>query len=46
MSSPTDRIYEPGDPSPYAPRWVRNAPQQRRRNEQQAKRQDPPHRRR
>jgi hypothetical protein len=30
MSSPTDRIYEPGDPSPYAPRWVRNAPQQRR----------------
>src|ERR1043166_8084619 len=30
MSSPTDRIYEPGDPSPYAPRWVRSAPQQRR----------------
>jgi hypothetical protein len=30
MSSPTDRNYEPGDPSPYAPRWVRNAPQQRR----------------
>jgi hypothetical protein len=30
MSSPTDRIYDPGDPSPYAPRWVRNAPQQRR----------------
>jgi len=30
MSSPTDRIYGPGDPSPYAPRWVRNAPQQRR----------------
>jgi hypothetical protein len=30
MSSPTDRSYEPGDPSPYAPRWVRNAPQQRR----------------
>jgi hypothetical protein len=30
MSSPTDRIYEPGDPSPYAPRWVRNAPEQRR----------------
>ncbi|HML12622.1 MAG TPA: hypothetical protein VK456_04910 [Xanthobacteraceae bacterium] len=30
MSSPTDRIYQPGDPSPYAPRWVRNAPQQRR----------------
>jgi hypothetical protein len=26
MSSPTDRIYDPGDPSPYAPRWVRNAP--------------------
>lgn len=26
MSSPTDRSYEPGDPSPYAPRWVRNAP--------------------
>jgi hypothetical protein len=25
MSSPTDRIYGPGDPSPYAPRWVRNA---------------------
>ena len=30
MSSPTDRIYEPGDPSPYAPRWVRNGPPQRR----------------
>jgi hypothetical protein len=30
MSSPTDRNYEPGDPSPYAPRWVRNVPQQRR----------------
>src|ERR1043166_339709 len=30
MSSPTDRIYEPGAPSPYAPRWVRSAPQQRR----------------
>ena len=30
MSSPTDRGHEPGDPSPYAPRWVRNAPQQRR----------------
>ena len=30
MSSPTDRGYDPGDPSPYAPRWVRNAPQQRR----------------
>jgi hypothetical protein len=30
MSSPTDRVYQPGDPSPYAPRWVRNAPQQRR----------------
>jgi hypothetical protein len=30
MSSPTDRVYEPGDPSPYAPRWVRSAPQQRR----------------
>jgi hypothetical protein len=30
MSSPTDRNFEPGDPSPYAPRWVRNAPQQRR----------------
>jgi hypothetical protein len=29
MSSPTDRDYQPGDPSPYAPRWVRNAPQQR-----------------
>jgi hypothetical protein len=29
MSSPTDRSYEAGDPSPYAPRWVRNAPQQR-----------------
>jgi hypothetical protein len=26
MSSPTDRIYDPGDPSPYAPRWVRHAP--------------------
>ncbi len=26
MSSPTDRSYDPGDPSPYAPRWVRNAP--------------------
>jgi hypothetical protein len=31
MSSPTDRIYDPGDPSPYAPRWVRNAPQGQRR---------------
>ncbi|HXW25934.1 MAG TPA: hypothetical protein VEK73_14415 [Xanthobacteraceae bacterium] len=31
MSSPTDRVYEPGDPSPYAPRWVRNAPQGPRR---------------
>src|ERR1051326_761946 len=30
MSSPTDRSYEPGDPSPYAPRWVRNPPQQHR----------------
>jgi hypothetical protein len=30
MSSPTDRSYEPGDPSPYAPRWVRNAPPPRR----------------
>jgi hypothetical protein len=30
MSSPTDRNYEPGDPSPYAPRWVRNVPAQRR----------------
>jgi hypothetical protein len=30
MSSPTDRVYGPGDPSPYAPRWVRNSPQQRR----------------
>ena len=30
MSSPTDRVYGPGDPSPYAPRWVRNAPQQSR----------------
>ena len=30
MSSPTDRNYEPGDPSPYAPRWVRNVPQERR----------------
>jgi hypothetical protein len=29
MSSPTDRSYEPGDPSPYAPRWVRNVPPQR-----------------
>jgi hypothetical protein len=29
MSSPTDRSYEPGDPSPYAPRWVRSAPPQR-----------------
>ena len=26
MSSPTDRSYEAGDPSPYAPRWVRSAP--------------------
>jgi hypothetical protein len=26
MSSPTDRSYDFGDPSPYAPRWVRNAP--------------------
>jgi hypothetical protein len=31
MSSPTDRIYDPSDPSPYAPRWVRNAPQGQRR---------------
>jgi hypothetical protein len=30
MSSPTDRIYDPGDPSPYAPRWVRHAPQSAR----------------
>jgi hypothetical protein len=30
MSSPTDQNYEPGDPSPYAPRWVRNAPPPRR----------------
>ena len=30
MSSPTDRSYDPGDPSPYAPRWVRNAPPPRR----------------
>jgi len=30
MSSPTDRGYESGDPSPYAPRWVRNAPPPRR----------------
>jgi TPR repeat protein len=30
MSSPTDRSYESGDPSPYAPRWVRNAPPQPR----------------
>jgi hypothetical protein len=29
MSSPTDRIYESGDPSPYAPRWVRSTPPQR-----------------
>ena len=26
MSSPADRSYESGDPSPYAPRWVRSAP--------------------
>jgi hypothetical protein len=32
MSSPTDRIYDPGDPSPYAPRWVRNAPNAQRRS--------------
>ncbi len=25
MSSPTDRTYDPSDPSPYAPRWVRDA---------------------
>jgi hypothetical protein len=31
MSSPTDRIYDPSDPSPYAPRWVRDAPQGQRR---------------
>jgi hypothetical protein len=31
MSSPTDRIYDPSDPSPYAPRWVRNAPEGQRR---------------
>jgi hypothetical protein len=30
MSSPTDRGYQPDDPSPYAPRWVRNAPPPRR----------------
>ena len=30
MSSPTDPGYEPGDPSPYAPRWVRGAPPPRR----------------
>lgn len=30
MSSPTDRGYDPGEPSPYAPRWVRNAPPPRR----------------
>jgi len=30
MSSPTDRSYEPDDPSPYAPRWVRNASPPRR----------------
>jgi hypothetical protein len=30
MSSPTDRSYEPGDSSPYAPRWVRSAPPPRR----------------
>jgi len=29
MSSPADRNYDPGDPSPYAPRWVRNTPPQR-----------------
>jgi hypothetical protein len=32
MSSPTDRIYDPGDPSPYAPRWVRHAPNGQRRS--------------
>jgi hypothetical protein len=31
MSSPTDRTYDPGDPSPYAPRWVRNAPNEQQR---------------
>jgi hypothetical protein len=31
MSSPTDRIYDPSDPSPYAPRWVRDAPRGQRR---------------
>ncbi|MBV8825076.1 MAG: hypothetical protein JO220_08840 [Hyphomicrobiales bacterium] len=30
MSSPTDRSYEPSDPSPYAPRWVRSASPPRR----------------
>jgi len=30
MSSPTDRNYDPGDPSPYAPRWVRSVPPPRR----------------
>jgi len=29
MSSPTDRSYQPGEPSPYAPRWVRSTPPQR-----------------
>src|SRR5437588_10462447 len=24
MSSPTDRTFDPNDPSPYAPRWVRD----------------------
>jgi hypothetical protein len=30
MSNSTDRGYDPGEPSPYAPRWVRNAPPPRR----------------
>jgi hypothetical protein len=30
MSSPTDQTYDPNDPSAYAPRWVRNAPNQHR----------------
>ena len=24
MSSPSDRVFDPNDPSPYAPRWVRD----------------------
>ena len=31
MSSPLDRKFNPGEPSPYAPKWVRDAAQSDRR---------------